>query len=37
MATRNLEKLIKAKNFEEFHHGMCVGSDEVAHNLIEQD
>ena len=31
------EKLIKAKDFEEFHHGMCVGSDEVAHNLIEQD
>lgn len=31
------EKLIKAKNFEEFHHGMCIGSDEEAHNLIEQD
>ena len=31
------EKLIKAKKFKEFHHGMCLGSDEIAHQLIEKD
>ena len=31
------EKLIKAKDFKEFHHGMCAGSDEIAHHLIEED
>ncbi len=31
------EKLIKAKDFDEFHHGTCIGSDEEAHNFIEKD
>jgi len=31
---KELEKLISAKNFEEFHHGMCIGSDEKAHEIV---
>lgn len=31
------KKLIKAKKFKEFHHGMCAGSDEIAHHLIEEN
>ena len=29
-----LEKIITSKNFDEFHHGMCVGSDKQAHDMI---
>jgi len=31
---KELEKLVKAKDFTEFHHGMCIGSDEQAHTLV---
>jgi len=34
---KEFEKFIKAKKFKEFHHGMCKGSDEIAHHLIEKD
>ena len=30
------KKLVDAKEFSEFHHGMCVGSDKQAHDYIEQ-
>lgn len=30
------KKLINAKKLSEFHHGMCVGSDEQAHNFITE-
>ena len=29
-----VKKIIKSKKCEEFHHGMCVGSDEQAHQII---
>ncbi len=29
-----LKKIINAKKFSEFHHGMCIGSDEQAHHII---
>ena len=29
-----LEKLVQEKDVGEFHHGMCVGSDEQAHAII---
>lgn len=29
-------KLIKEKNFTDFHHGDCIGSDEQAHNIVEE-
>lgn len=32
---KEFKKLIMAKEFEEFHHGMCEGSDEQAHHLVE--
>ena len=31
---KELEKLVKAKDFREFHHGMCIGSDEQAHAIV---
>lgn len=31
-----LKKIVSSKEFLEFHHGMCVGSDEEAHQIIEQ-
>ena len=31
---KEFEKLIKSKDFEEFHHGMCVGSDQQSHEFI---
>jgi len=30
-----LENFVKAKEFDEFHHGMCEGSDEQAHHIVE--
>ena len=30
-------RLVKAKKFREFHHGMCEGSDEQAHNLVKDN
>ena len=32
---QEFKKFIENKNFDEFHHGMCVGSDEQAHLIIE--
>ena len=29
------KKIVKSKECEEFHHGMCVGSDEQAHAIIK--
>ncbi len=34
---KEFKKLITSKEFEEFHHGMCEGSDEQAHHIIETD
>ena len=31
----SFKDLIKAKEFGEFHHGMCIGSDEQAHDIIK--
>ena len=31
---KELEKLVKAKEIQEFHHGMCIGSDEQAHFIV---
>jgi len=31
------KKLIIAKKFQEFHHGICDGSDEQAHHIIEKN
>ena len=28
------KKLFDSKDFEEFHHGMCVGSDKQAHDFV---
>jgi len=32
---KEFKKLIKSKEFEEFHHGMCVGSDEQSHDIVK--
>ncbi len=32
---KEFKKLICSKNFKEFHHGMCEGSDEQAHHIVE--
>ena len=32
---KELTKIIKYKNFDEFHHGMCIGADEQAHHIVE--
>jgi len=32
-----LGKLARGKDFKEFHHGMCEGSDEQAHQIIEDN
>jgi hypothetical protein len=34
---QEFKKLIMAKDFEEFHHGMCNGSDEQAHHIVEEE
>lgn len=34
---KEFKKLISAKDFQEFHHGMCEGSDEQAHLIIEEE
>ena len=31
---QEFKNIIQAKNFKEFHHGMCVGSDKQAHDFI---
>ena len=31
---KEFEKLFKSKDFEEFHHGVCIGSDKQAHDHI---
>ena len=31
---KEIEKLVQSKDFKEFHHGMCVGSDEIAHKIV---
>lgn len=31
------KKLVDSKDFQEFHHGMCEGSDEQAHHMIDED
>ena len=31
------KKMILLIEFQEFHHGMCVGSDEDAHHIIEEN
>jgi len=31
---KEFEKIVDSKEVEEFHHGMCVGSDEQAHYII---
>ncbi len=33
---KEFAKLVNAKDFSEFHHGVCIGSDEQAHNIILQ-
>jgi len=33
---KEFEKIIKSKKCEEFHHGMCVGSDEQAHQIVKE-
>lgn len=30
------KKLVNAKEFSEFHHGVCVGSDKQAHDYVEK-
>ena len=30
------KKIVKSKNLDEFHHGMCVGSDKQAHDFVEE-
>jgi len=32
---KEFEKIINSKEIEEFHHGMCIGSDEQAHQIIK--
>ena len=31
---KEFENIINSKEFEEFHHGMCVGSDKQAHDFV---
>lgn len=31
---KELKKLIMGKDVREFHHGMCIGSDEQAHSVV---
>jgi hypothetical protein len=33
---KELKKLIKSKSFDEFHHGMCIGSDCQAHHILKE-
>ncbi len=33
---KEFKKLITSKKTEEFHHGMCVGSDKQAHDIVEK-
>lgn len=32
---KEFKKLVSSKDFQEFHHGMCEGSDEQAHHMVE--
>ena len=32
---KEFENLIKTKDISEFHHGMCIGSDKQAHDLVK--
>ena len=32
---KEFKKLVDSKQFEEFHHGVCVGSDKQAHDYID--
>ncbi len=34
---KEFENIIKSKEFEEFHHGMCVGSDKQAHDIVHNE
>lgn len=31
---KELEKLFNSKEFSEFHHGMCIGSDKQSHDMV---
>ena len=34
---KELENIIKSKQLDEFHHGMCVGSDQQAHDVVKKE
>jgi len=31
------KEIIKSKEYDEFHHGMCIGSDKQAHDIAKQE
>ena len=34
---KEFERIIKSKHVDEFHHGMCVGSDKQAHDFVKNE
>ncbi len=34
---KEFKKIIKSKQLDEFHHGMCIGSDKQAHNFVKSE
>ncbi len=34
---KEFKNIIKSKEIEEFHHGMCVGSDKQAHDFVKDE